>query len=110
MYQRLANRRTDSIVISDNDYVTNISRFSDNDGVIPACVTEILSSAERPYFLFMGYSLRDWNVARHAPRGRSNTRRCRTRTRTTRLHVVRSFGRLEEASSPSTTSGSSTRT
>lgn len=52
----------DSIVISDNDYVTNISRFSDNDGVIPACVSDILSSRERPYFLFMGYSLRDWNI------------------------------------------------
>jgi len=52
----------DSIVISDNDYVTNISKFSDNDGVIPACVADVLSSRRRPYFLFLGYSLRDWNV------------------------------------------------
>jgi SIR2-like domain len=93
-----ANGRNDSIVISDNDYVTNISRFSDNDGVIPACVTEILSSAERPYFLFMGYSLRDWNV-------RGMLRAVRSKRAGVGHEdedygdytVVRNFGRLEEA-------------
>jgi hypothetical protein len=90
--------KRDSIVISDNDYVTNISRFSDNDGVIPACVSDILSSTERPYFLFMGYSLRDWNI-------RGMLRAVRTKRAGTGREdedygdysVVRSFGQLEQA-------------
>lgn len=88
----------DSIVISDNDYVTNISRFSDNDGVIPACVSDILSSKERPYFLFMGYSLRDWNV-------RGMLRAVRTKRAGVGREdddygdysVIRNFGQLEHA-------------
>jgi hypothetical protein len=68
----------DTIVISDNDYVANISRFSHNDGVIPVCVSDILKGQqskeqqglkgqqskrqEQPYFLFLGYSLSDWNI------------------------------------------------
>lgn len=54
--------KTDTIVISDNDYVLNISRFSHNDGVIPACVGDILQRDDKPYFLFLGYSLSDWNI------------------------------------------------
>jgi hypothetical protein len=52
----------DTIVISDNDYVANISRFSHNDGVIPLCVSDILKGQQLPYFLFLGYSLSDWNI------------------------------------------------
>ena len=52
----------DTIVISDNDYVANISRFSLNEGVIPLCVSTILKGPQQPYFLFLGYSLSDWNI------------------------------------------------
>lgn len=55
-------KKYDSIVISDKDYVVNISRLSDNDGVIPACVSDLLSASQKPACLFLGYSLRDWNV------------------------------------------------
>jgi hypothetical protein len=49
----------ESIVISDNDYVDFILRMSGNDGAIPAWVTRIISPKA---FLFLGYSLNDWNV------------------------------------------------
>lgn len=56
------NAQFDTIVISDNNYVSNISRFSHNDGVIPVCVSDILKGRQEPYFLFLGYSLSDWNI------------------------------------------------
>jgi hypothetical protein len=49
----------DSVVISDNDYVEYISRMSTNEGVIPVCVGTLMR--DKP-FLFLGYSLKDWNV------------------------------------------------
>jgi hypothetical protein len=49
----------DSVVISDNDYVDYISRMATNEGVVPAYVGNLL---RRKPFLFLGYSLNDWNV------------------------------------------------
>jgi hypothetical protein len=49
----------DSVVISDNDYVDYISRMSKNEGVIPIDVGNLMRW--KP-FLFLGYSLKDWNV------------------------------------------------
>jgi hypothetical protein len=51
--------KRDSIIISDNDYVLSISRMSAIEGIIPACVSDIWR--DKP-FLFLGYSLSDWNV------------------------------------------------
>ena len=91
----------DSIVISDKDYVVNISRLSAIDGVIPACVRALLSGAgtTKPYILFLGYSLRDWNV-------RAMLRAIRTKRAGAgnELYddygdytVIRSFGKIDEA-------------
>jgi hypothetical protein len=49
----------DGIVISDADYVDYISQMSNADGVIPAAVTNMMGNRR---FLFLGYSLSDWNV------------------------------------------------
>jgi hypothetical protein len=49
----------DSVIISDNDYVDYISRMSTNEGVIPVHVGTLMR--DKP-FLFLGYSLKDWNV------------------------------------------------
>jgi hypothetical protein len=51
--------RDDAIVISDKDYVNYISRMSTNDGAIPSYVTDLMRW--KP-FIFLGYSLSDWNV------------------------------------------------
>jgi hypothetical protein len=50
---------SDSVVISDNDYVDYISRMSTLEGAIPAYVGNLMR--KKP-FLFLGYSLKDWNV------------------------------------------------
>jgi hypothetical protein len=47
---------SDSVVISDNDYVTHISI---GRGTIPSCVNDVMQGKK---FLFLGYSLSDWNV------------------------------------------------
>ena len=49
----------DSVIISDNDYVDYISRMATNEGVVPAYVGTLI---RRKPFLFLGYSLNDWNV------------------------------------------------
>jgi hypothetical protein len=49
----------DSVVISDNDYVACLSWMTRNERMIPALVGNVLHG--RP-FLFLGYSLNDWNV------------------------------------------------
>lgn len=49
----------DSVVISDNDYVDYISRMATSEGVVPAYVGTLMR--KKP-FLFLGYSLNDWNV------------------------------------------------
>ena len=54
------DREVDSVVISDRDYVRFIARmWGEAMGVIPAEVSRVM---ERNEFLFLGYSLRDWNV------------------------------------------------
>ncbi len=51
--------RPDSVVISEADYVDYISRMSKNEGVVPVSVSHLMR--DKP-FLFLGYSLKDWNV------------------------------------------------
>jgi hypothetical protein len=51
--------KDDGIVISDSDYVGFISQMNRSEGVIPAAVRRLMK--DRP-FLFLGYSLADWNV------------------------------------------------
>ncbi len=51
--------KLDSVVISDADYVDYISRMSKNEGVVPVSVSHLMR--DKP-FLFLGYSLKDWNV------------------------------------------------
>jgi hypothetical protein len=51
------NKKTDSIILSEEDYLDWMSRMA--EGAIPAALTEIMKNAG---FLFLGYSLRDWNV------------------------------------------------
>lgn len=49
----------DGVVISDNDYVDYISQMNSTHGTIPAYVNTLMQN--KP-FLFLGYSLNDWNV------------------------------------------------
>jgi len=49
----------DGVVISDNDYVDYISQMNSAHGSIPAYVNTLMQ--DKP-FLFLGYSLNDWNV------------------------------------------------
>lgn len=51
--------KDDSLVISDSDYVKHISRMSMSEGGIPSQIGLLIH--EKP-FLFLGYSLNDWNV------------------------------------------------
>ncbi len=58
LYKEL-DKNNDGIVITDDDYVDFISRMSKNEGAIPSYVGGLLQSLP---FLFLGYSLNDWNV------------------------------------------------
>ncbi len=58
LYKEL-DKDNDGIVITDDDYVDFISRMSKNEGAIPSYVGGLLQSLP---FLFLGYSLNDWNV------------------------------------------------
>jgi hypothetical protein len=60
MHGTVARRGTgyDQFVISEDDYVNFLTRMVDNK-VLPAVFAEPFQS--RP-FLFLGYSLRDWNL------------------------------------------------
>lgn len=49
----------DGIVLSDEDYIESIAGLARNGGVIPAAVTKLM---RKPQMLFLGYSLKDWNV------------------------------------------------
>jgi hypothetical protein len=49
----------DSIILSDEDYVDYLCHLSDNDGMIPGTVTQLMQGKG---FLFAGYSFSDWNV------------------------------------------------
>jgi SIR2-like domain len=52
------NHLWDSFVITEEDYVEFLSRMMDNKA-IPACLVEYFKERS---FLFLGYSLRDWNL------------------------------------------------
>jgi hypothetical protein len=58
LYQKLTSQ-DDGVVISDNDYVDYISQMNTSQGTIPAYVNTLMQG--KP-FLFLGYSLNDWNV------------------------------------------------
>ncbi len=49
----------DSIILSDEDYIDYLSHMSDNAGMIPSAVSELMADKS---FLFVGYSFSDWNV------------------------------------------------
>jgi hypothetical protein len=51
--------KDDGLVISDNDYVNYISQMNSGHGIIPSYVNTLMQN--KP-FLFLGYSLNDWNV------------------------------------------------
>jgi hypothetical protein len=52
--------RDDSLIISDSDYVKHISRMSKGEGGgIPSYIGRLIHG--KP-FLFLGYSLNDWNI------------------------------------------------
>jgi hypothetical protein len=52
--------RSESVVISDNDYVDFISQMASGpDAAIPTCVSNAIRYQA---FMFLGYSLNDWNV------------------------------------------------
>jgi len=51
--------KDDGLVISDNDYVNYISQMNSAHGTLPSYVNTLMQ--DKP-FLFLGYSLTDWNV------------------------------------------------
>ncbi len=53
------SEKDDGVVISDNDYVDYISQMNSTHGTIPAYVNTLMQNKA---FLFLGYSLNDWNV------------------------------------------------
>lgn len=55
----LTPRTDDGVVISDNDYVEFLAQMNTSRGVIPVAVSNMMR--DKP-FLFLGYSLSDWNV------------------------------------------------
>ena len=55
----LDQKTGDGVIISDNDYVNYISQMNTQEGTIPVQVSDLMRS--KP-FLFLGYSLNDWNV------------------------------------------------
>jgi len=53
------NKKNDGIVITQNDYYTFVSKMSSSYGIFPGWVVKKIR--ETP-ILFLGYSLRDWNI------------------------------------------------
>jgi len=53
------SEKDDGVVISDNDYVNYISQMNSSPGTIPSHVNRLMQDK---LFLFLGYSLSDWNV------------------------------------------------
>ena len=49
----------DGVIISDNDYVKYITQMNSTGGIIPSYVSQLMQDKA---FLFLGYSLSDWNV------------------------------------------------
>jgi len=59
LYQKLKLEEADGIIISDNDYVNYIKQMGKGNSLIPAYVNTLMNN--KP-FLFLGYSLNDWNI------------------------------------------------
>jgi hypothetical protein len=49
----------DGVVISDDDYVAYLSNIETSEGMVPAYVNTL---TRKKSFVFLGYSLKDWNV------------------------------------------------
>lgn len=58
LYPKL-RREDDGIIISDNDYVYYIKQMGRGNNIIPSYVNTLMR--DKP-FLFLGYSLNDWNI------------------------------------------------
>ena len=56
---KLKREEADGVIISDNDYVDYIKQMGKGSNVIPSHVNTMMNS--KP-FLFLGYSLNDWNI------------------------------------------------
>ena len=54
-----ADPKGDSYVIAENDYIEFLTRGTDVSTLVPIALAETLKDSE---FLFLGYSLRDWNL------------------------------------------------
>jgi hypothetical protein len=53
------NRKNDSFVIREDDYIAYLARNSDLANVVPS---SLLSKLKESHLLFLGYSLSDWNL------------------------------------------------
>jgi SIR2-like domain len=53
------NSNKDGVIISDDDYVSYVTQMNTSDGVIPL---SLIAQMQNKPFLFLGYSLNDWNV------------------------------------------------
>jgi hypothetical protein len=56
---KLKRQEADGVIISDNDYVSYIKQMGKGNNVIPSNVNTLMNN--KP-FLFLGYSLSDWNI------------------------------------------------
>ena len=59
LYPKLKREEADGVIISDNDYVSYIKHMGKGSNVIPSHVNTLMNN--KP-FLFLGYSLNDWNI------------------------------------------------
>lgn len=59
LYKKLKREEADGIIISDNDYISYIKHMGKGSNVIPSHVNILMNN--KP-FLFLGYSLNDWNI------------------------------------------------
>lgn len=59
LYPKLKREEADGVIISDNDYVNYIKQMGNGSNVIPSYVNTLMNN--KP-FLFLGYSLNDWNI------------------------------------------------
>jgi hypothetical protein len=56
---KLKREEADGVIISDNDYIYYIKQMGKGNNVIPSYVNTLMNN--KP-FLFLGYSLNDWNI------------------------------------------------
>jgi SIR2-like domain len=57
--QKLKREEADGVIISDNDYINYIKQMGQGNSLIPSYVNTLMNN--KP-FLFLGYSLNDWNI------------------------------------------------